>query len=63
MPHSLVQAIIENGWGEIHPVTKRKEFYDNILMLYAPTTEEELKFVIELIKVSYHFAKGDMNLE
>ena len=63
MPHSFVQPIIENGWGEIHPVTKRPEFYDNILMLYAPTTEEELKFVIELIKISYHFALGDKELE
>ncbi len=59
MPVSLLQPLIENGWAEFHPVTKRQEFYDNILMLYAPTTEEELEFVIEVITVSYRNALGE----
>ena len=58
MPPAMINLLIENGWAEIHPVTRRPDFYDNIVMVYAPVDEKELSFVIELIKISYNYALG-----
>ena len=58
IPPTIIDSLIENGWAEIHPVTRRPDFYDNIVMVYAPMDEVKLLFVIELIKTSYSYALG-----
>jgi hypothetical protein len=55
---AVVDAVIENGWAERHPLAGRYGLPANIVMVYGPRDEEELRVVADLIRASHAFAAG-----
>jgi len=53
-----VDQVIENGWAERHPLAGRFGLPENIVMVYGPRDEEELRVVEELVRASHAFAGG-----
>ncbi len=53
--------IIDKGWGEWHPLIKRGFLPPNIIMMYAPRTQEELEVAKFILGLSYAYAKGEMD--
>ena len=60
VPTEDAKVIIEKGWGEWHPLIKRGFLAPNIIMMYAPRTEEELAVAKFIVGHSYAFAKGEL---
>ncbi|WP_344658003.1 alcohol dehydrogenase catalytic domain-containing protein [Catenulispora subtropica] len=58
VPDSWVAPLIEAGWAEPHPISRRPEWPDTIIMLYAPRDETELEIVAEVLRVSHRHATG-----
>jgi hypothetical protein len=58
LPLELIEPLIDAGWAEMHPITKRPEFPATIVMVYAPRDVSELAFVCDLIRLSYTNASG-----
>jgi NADPH:quinone reductase-like Zn-dependent oxidoreductase len=58
VPGSWITPLIEAGWAEPHPISRRPEWPDTIIMLYAPRDEAELEVVSEVLRVSHRFATG-----
>jgi phospholipase/carboxylesterase len=54
----VVEAVIENGWAERHPLAGRHGLPSNIVMVYGPRDEEELRVVTGLVRASHAFAAG-----
>ena len=55
--------VIQQGWGELHPVAKMGYLTHNFIMVYAPRNEEEKEIVKKIILRSYAFAKGELKEE
>ncbi|MDI2128515.1 alcohol dehydrogenase catalytic domain-containing protein [Yinghuangia seranimata] len=60
VPREYVRVLDELGWTEPHPITRRAEFPDTIVMLYAPRDAEELAVATAVLRASYEQAVGDM---
>ncbi|MEM6803905.1 MAG: hypothetical protein AAF696_21040 [Bacteroidota bacterium] len=58
IPQKDAEIIIEKGWGEFHPMIKRNILPPNIIMMYAPRSQEELEVAKFILARSYDFAKG-----
>ena len=58
LPPDEVDAAIENGWAERHPLAGRFGMPDNIAMVYGPRDEDELAVVEDLVRASHAFAAG-----
>lgn len=58
LPLKWIGPLIDAGWAEMHPITKRPEFPPTIVMVYAPRDADELAFVCDLVRLSYTFACG-----
>jgi len=58
LPPNEIDAAIENGWAERHPLAGRFGMPGNIVMVYGPRDEDELQVVAELIRASHAFARG-----
>ena len=58
MPPHEVDAVIENGWAEHHPLAGRPGVPANIVMVYGPRDEGELGVVEDLVRASHAFAGG-----
>lgn len=58
LPEDLVAEVVEQGWGEAHPLVPRGLAPPTLLMVFGPRDEEELKVVLKLIDASYKFARG-----
>jgi hypothetical protein len=58
LPPDLVDAVIEAGWAERHPLAGRGGVPANIVMVYGPRDEDELGIVEELVRASHGFAAG-----
>ncbi len=58
LPEDLVAEVVEQGWGEAHPLVPRGEAPPTLLMVFGPRDEGELKVVLKLIDASYKFARG-----
>lgn len=59
LPQVITQAVIEQGWGEQHPLARSGFIPPTVMMLYAPRDADELAVVFELVQASYHFACGE----
>ena len=57
LPQNEAETMIEQGWGEWHPMIKRGILPPNIVMLYAPRNQEELEVTKVILGRSYEFAK------
>lgn len=58
VPEAWVAPLIEAGWAEPHPISRRPEWPDTIIMLYAPRDEAELEVVTGVLRVSHLHALG-----
>ncbi len=58
LPEDLVAEVVEQGWGEAHPLVPRGLAPPTLLMVFGPRDEGELKVVLKLIDASYKFARG-----
>jgi hypothetical protein len=58
LPPDIVDDVIENGWAERHPLAGRHGLPDNIVMVYGPRDDEELRVVEDLVRASHAFAAG-----
>lgn len=56
VPLDSLGALTELGWVEAHPISRRREFPDSIVMLYAPRDAEELDVVATVLQASYEQA-------
>ncbi|MFC8506005.1 luciferase family protein [Streptomyces sp. NPDC057411] len=56
VPVEALPALTELGWIEPHPITRRAEFPDSIVMLYAPRDEDELEVAATVLQASYEQA-------
>ncbi|MEV6108611.1 luciferase family protein [Streptomyces sp. NPDC051940] len=53
VPAPDLAVLTELGWTEPHPISRRAEFPDTIVMLYAPRDEEELAVARTVLRASY----------
>ena len=58
LPPDEVDAAIENGWAERHPLAGHNGVPANIVMVYGPRDEDELGVVEDLVRASHAFAGG-----
>ena len=56
LPPSLVDHVIENGWAERHPLAGRHGLPSNIVMVFGPRDEDELRVVEDLLRASHAHA-------
>jgi phospholipase/carboxylesterase len=56
LPPPIVEAVIENGWAELHPLAGSRGLPGNIVMVYGPRDEDELAVVGDLVRASHAFA-------
>jgi hypothetical protein len=56
VPHQLITALTKAGWVEQHPISKRPEWPDTIVMFYAPRDEAELAVAVAAMRASWQQA-------
>jgi phospholipase/carboxylesterase len=56
LPPAEVQAVVDNGWAEYHPLAGKHGLPGNIVMVYGPRDEAELEIVEALLRASYGHA-------
>ncbi len=54
----LAREAIEKGWAVAHPWANQREGWEGFVMIYSPTTLNELDVVIQLVEQSYLFVTG-----
>ncbi len=55
LPKELVAAVLEAGWGEMHPYGD----HGTEVMIYGPRDAAELTVAMTLVEASIAFARGD----
>ena len=64
LPPELAVKAVEAGWATPHPWANQREGWEGFVMIYTPSSEEELGVVFELILGSYNFVTGrDMSFQ
>ena len=58
VPAGHIAELRRLGWAEPHPITRRPEFPDNIVMLYAPRDAAELEVAKRVLYASWRQAGG-----
>ena len=58
LPEDLAAEVIEQGWGEAHPLVPRGEAPPTLLMVFGPRDEMDIEVILKLINASYKFARG-----
>lgn len=58
LPPSIVDRAVEQGWAERHPLAGKHGFPENIVMVYGPRDEAELRVVTSLVHASHQHARG-----
>ena len=56
---ALARRAIEAGWAIAHPWANQRPGWGGFVMIYTPTTPEELDVVIDLMESSYTFITGN----
>lgn len=51
----VAQMAIQKGWAVAHPWAKQRKGWAGFVMIYSPTTREELNVVFQLVEQSYRF--------
>lgn len=52
------EAVLEQGWGELHPWAVSGRIQPNVVMIYAPRSLEEIDVAMRLVEASKAHAKG-----
>ena len=55
LPPELANDAIEAGWAIHHPWAANKSGMEGFVMIYTPTTPEELETVVMLVEASYQY--------
>ncbi len=55
----MARRAIEAGWAVAHPWAKQRPGWSGFVMIYTPTTPDELDVVIDLVESSYTFITGN----
>jgi len=55
---AIVDAVIDNGWAERHPLAGKHGLPGNIVMVFGPRDEAELAIVADLVRASHEHACG-----
>ncbi|WP_253284831.1 MULTISPECIES: luciferase family protein [unclassified Ruegeria] len=55
---AMARMAIEAGWAVEHPWANQRPGWSGFVMIYTPTTPEELDVVIDLVESSYSFITG-----
>jgi hypothetical protein len=58
LPGDLVSEVLEQGWGESHPLVPRGQAPISLVMIFGPRDKMELEVTMSLIGESYRFARG-----
>ncbi|WP_214412520.1 luciferase domain-containing protein [Sphaerisporangium fuscum] len=56
VPRPLIAPLERAGWIEPHPISRRPEWPDTIVMLYAPRDEAELAVALAVLRASWRQA-------
>ncbi|CUH49767.1 luciferase domain-containing protein [Ruegeria atlantica] len=56
---AMARQAIEADWAVAHPWAKQRRGWSGFVMIYSPTTPEELDVVIDLVESSYTFVTGN----
>ncbi|MFN2400158.1 MAG: luciferase family protein [Gemmatimonadaceae bacterium] len=59
LPPELALEAAERGWAEVHPVARRGLLPPNVVMLYSPRDEDEVRVVLDIVRAGHVFARGD----
>lgn len=55
---NLAVVAIEAGWAVAHPWAKQRAGWEGFVMIFTPTTPDELEVVKQLVESSYSFVTG-----
>jgi phospholipase/carboxylesterase len=55
---NIARRAIAAGWATAHPWANQRQGWEGFVMIYTPTTEEELAVVIQLVQSSYTYITG-----
>ena len=58
MPVDSAYEVHEKKWGEIHPFVGRSDFWDGVVMVFTPETDEELDVVMQILVDAYNLVAG-----
>ncbi len=58
VPDAYVAPLLESGWAEPHPISRRPEWPDGIVMFYAPRDAAELRIAETVLRASWARAAG-----
>lgn len=53
LPRQVIAPLIAAGWAEPHPISRRPQWPDTIVMLYAPRAETELIVTVAALRASW----------
>jgi hypothetical protein len=56
VPRPLIAPLRKAGWIEPHPISRRPEWPDTIVLLYAPRDEAELAVALDILRASWRQA-------
>jgi hypothetical protein len=59
LPVAILDAVIANGWAELHPLAGKYRLPGNIVMVYGPRDENEFAVVSDLLRTSHAAAAGE----
>ncbi len=59
LPEDLVSEVLEQGWGESHPLVPTGQAPQTLVMIFGPRNKMDLEVIMSLIGESYRFARGD----
>ncbi len=55
---SLAKQVVQAGWATFHPWSKKNKGWEGFVMIFTPTSEEELDVVYDLVVSSYEYVTG-----
>ncbi|MHB1505332.1 MAG: luciferase domain-containing protein [Sulfobacillus sp.] len=58
LPPQLAAEACAQGWAEVHPVARLGLIPSNVVMIYGPRDETEVQIILDLLRQSRDFAKG-----
>ena len=54
----IARKAVAMGWAIAHPWANQRQGWEGFVMIYTPTTQEELGIVIQLVQSSYTYITG-----
>ena len=61
LPEPDARYVIEQGWGEFHPVVTMGMYPPTLIMVYGPRDAADLDIVFGIVEASYRYARGDID--